>query len=79
MSNIDKYNEVFKSCFELKDDDLNEKLEYQSVELWDSVGHMSMVGELEDSFDIMLEMDDIIDFSSYEKGKELLTKYGVEF
>ena len=40
---------------------------------------MSMVGELEDSFDIMLEMDDIIDFSSYEKGKELLTKYGVEF
>ena len=79
MNNIDKYNEVFKSCFELKDDDLNEKLEYQSVELWDSVGHMSMVGELEDSFDIMLEMDDIIDFSSYEKGKELLTKYGVEF
>tara|TARA_B100001287_G_C22635116_1_gene507146 strand:+ start:850 stop:1089 length:240 start_codon:yes stop_codon:yes gene_type:complete len=79
MSNVDKYNEVFKSCFELKDDDLNEKLEYQSVELWDSVGHMSMVGELEDTFDIMLEMDDIIDFSSYEKGKELLTKYGVEF
>ena len=79
MNNLDKYNEVFKSCFELKDDDLNEKLEYQSVELWDSVGHMSMVGELEDSFDIMLEMDDIIDFSSYEKGKELLTKYGVEF
>lgn len=79
MSNIEKYNEVFKTCFELKDDDLNEKLEYQSVEQWDSVGHMSMVGELEDAFDIMLEMDDIIDFSSYEKGKELLSKYGVEF
>ena len=79
MSNIEKYNEVFKISFELKDEDLNEKLEYQSVELWDSVGHMSMVGELEDSFDIMLEMDDIIDFSSYDKGKELLSKYGVEF
>ena len=79
MSNVEKYNEVFKTCFELKDEDLNEKLEYQSVELWDSVGHMSMVGELEDSFDIMLEMDDIIDFSSYDKGKELLSKYGIEF
>ena len=79
MNNLDKYNEVFKSCFELKDDDLNEKLEYQSVELWDSVGHMSMVGELEDSFDIMLEMDDIIDFGSYETGIKTMEKYGVSF
>ena len=38
-------------------------LSYQSVELWD----------------IMMETDDIIDLSSYEKGIEILTgKYGVE-
>ena len=40
---------------------------------------MSMVGALEDEFDIMLEMDDIIDFSSYKKGMETLAKYGVNF
>ena len=36
---------------------------------------------LEDAFDIMMDTDDIIDFSSYEKGKEILAKaaYGVEF
>ena len=34
---------------------------------------------LEEVFDIMMEMDDIIDFSSYKKGFELIAKYGVEF
>ena len=33
----------------------------------------------EDSFDIMFDTDDIIDFSSYEKGKELLKKYDITF
>ena len=39
---------------------------------------MGLIAELEDSFDISMEMDDIIDFSSYEKGKEILKKYDIE-
>jgi len=54
------------------------KLKYQSVPQWDSVGHMSMVGALEDAFKITLEMDDIIDFSSFEKGKKILKKYKIK-
>ncbi len=54
------------------------KLKYQSVSQWDSVGHMSMVGALEDTFNITLEMDDIIDFSSFEKGKKILKKYKIK-
>ena len=37
-----------------------------------------MVTMLEETFDIMLDTDDIIDFSSYEKGIEILKKYGIE-
>ena len=55
-----------------------EGLQYQGVELWDSVGHMTLVAALEDTFDIMMETDDIINLSSYEKGKEILMKYNVE-
>ena len=58
---------------------INSQLAYQGVENWDSVGHMSLVAELEDTFDIMLETDDIIDFSSYDKGIEILRKYDIEF
>ena len=44
---------------------------------WDSIGHMAMVAALEEAFSIMFEVDDIIDFSSYEIGKKLISKYGV--
>jgi hypothetical protein len=40
---------------------------------------MSLVAELEDAFNIMMETDDIIDFSSYNKGKEILGKYNITF
>ncbi len=40
---------------------------------------MGLIAELEDAFDISMEMDDIIDFSSFEKGKEILDKYEVSF
>ena len=44
---------------------------------WDSVGHMTLVAALEDEFDIMMDTDDIIDFSSFEVGKQILKKYDV--
>ena len=40
---------------------------------------MTLIGLLEDTFDIAMDMDDIIDFSSYTKGYEILEKYGVTF
>ena len=80
MSNLEKYNKAFTETFEITEDKLP-GLKYQDIEAWDSVGHMSLVAALEDAFDIMMDTDDIIDLSSYEKGKEILAKddYGVEF
>lgn len=79
MTNLEKYNKAFCESFEITEDKLD-GLKYQDIELWDSVGHMTLVANLEDVFDIMMETDDIIDLSSYEKGKEILTKnYNVEF
>lgn len=78
MSNIEKYNEIFVKSFEV-DGSLLSELKYQSVPAWDSVGHMSMIAAMEDAFEIMLETEDIIDFNSYNKGKEILAKYDVVF
>ena len=78
MTNLEKYNNVFTENLQISEDKLI-GLQYQDVELWDSVGHMSLVAALEDEFDIMIDTDDIIDLSSFEKGKEILAKYGVEF
>ena len=77
MTNLEKYNEAFISAFNVEEAALA-TLEYQGVKEWDSIGHMSLVSELEDAFDIEMETDDIVDFSSYEKCKEIMKKYGVE-
>ena len=79
MTSLEKYNKAFCDAFEITEDKLA-NLQYQQIELWDSVGHMTLVANLEDAFDIMMETDDIIDLSSYEKGQEILAKnYEVEF
>ena len=77
MNNLVKYNKAFTDSFEITDDKLV-GLKYQDIPAWDSVGHMSLVAALEEAFDIMMDTDDIIDLSSYEKGKEILKKYSVE-
>ena len=78
MSSKDSYDNIFIESFDLDKKQLNDKLEYNSIESWDSIGHMQMIAELEDTFEIEFEMDDIINFSSYNKGMEILVKYGIE-
>jgi len=76
MTNLDKYRNAFIECVDVDEDEL-ERLVYQDA-AWDSIGHMSLVAALEEAFDIMMDTEDIIDFSSFEKGKEILRKYDVE-
>ena len=76
MTNSEKYNQAFIETFDVKEAELS-GLCYKSIPAWDSVGQMSLIAALEESFDIMFESDDIIDFSSYEKGKEIMKKYNI--
>ena len=78
MTNKEKYDKVFIDCFGVTPDLLNENFVYQCVPAWDSVGHMGMIASLEDTFNIMMETEDIIEFGSYAFGIEKLAKYGVD-
>ena len=79
MENKIKYDTAFIECFEIDETTVViEDLEYESIVQWDSVGHMGLIAEIEEAFGIELEMDDVIDFGSYVKGKEILKKYSVE-
>ncbi len=78
-TNKQRYDKVFMEALNVSAEDLGENLINNSVAAWDSVGHMSMMAALEAEFDIMMETDDIIDFSSYPKGMEILSKYEVQF
>lgn len=75
---IEKYTEAFCQAFDI-DAETARTLKFQGIDAWDSVGHMGLVAQLEEAFDIMLEPDDIVDLNSFEKGKEILAKYNVVF
>lgn len=76
--NEEKYAQAFCTVFEIAPETLA-GLKYQDIPAWDSVGHMALVAELENTFDIMMDPEDIIDLSSYEKGQEILKKYAITF
>lgn len=78
MTNLEKYTSVFTETFGIEAAK-TVGLAYQAIPEWDSVGHMTLMAAIEDAFDIMLDTDDIIDFSSFEKGQEILAKYSVSF
>ena len=79
MTNLEKYKNAFCEAFQIEESKLI-GLSYQAIPTWDSVGHMALVAALEQEFDIMMETDDIIDLSSFEKGIEILSKnYEIAF
>lgn len=79
MTNQEKYNQAFTETLEIGEEQLT-GLKYQDIETWDSIGHMNLVAVLEEAFDIMMDTDDIIALSSYEKGMEILSdNYSIQF
>lgn len=77
MENIEKYNNAFVQVFGVKAEELNNNFGKDTVEEWDSVHQLGLVAELEESFDIMFDPEDIMELISYAKGKEILAKYEV--
>lgn len=79
MENLEKYNNAFAQVFSAKSEELNDNYGKDMVEEWDSVHQLSLIAELEEAFDILFDPEDIMEMTSYAKGKELLSKYDVVF
>lgn len=71
----EKVDAVFTQVLSLGPDVDRSTLEYNVTPGWDSVAHMTLVAGLEEQFDCMLEIDDILDMRNYEKVVEIMTKY----
>jgi acyl carrier protein len=69
---------AFKESFDLEDDANTSKLVYQDHPAWTSIGHMILVAALESEFDTMLETDDILEMSNFEKAVSIMGKYANE-
>jgi acyl carrier protein len=73
-----RLQQAFQTALELPVDTEWSSLAYSQHEHWDSLGHMALVAEIEEAFEIMLETDDVIGLSSYPVAVEMLkTRYDV--
>ena len=77
MDNKKKYKGVFIESLAINSEAFNEDIKYNDIPEWDSIGHMTLMSGLEDAFKISLETDDVIEFSSYKVGVDILKKYKV--
>ena len=66
---------AFSSALDIPPKEINDSLNYNDNKDWDSTAHMILVAQLEADFDVMFEVDDIIDMNSFSKAKEILQKY----
>ena len=78
MENSQKYKSIFLQSLGIGEDEFNEEIKYNEIPEWDSIGHMTLMSGLEEEFNITIETDDIVDFSSFKKGKEILEKYKIK-
>ena len=79
MSNLEKYNEIFVRVLNTTPDQLKESFTFKDVPQWDSVAHLTLISELEDTFDVMFDSEDILHYGSYLNGIEILKRYGILF
>lgn len=77
--NTTKLTQAFVTALAIPAEQVVPELGYGQIKQWDSTAHMILIAELENVFDVMLDTDDIIDMSSYDKARQILTKYGVQF
>ena len=79
MDNQQKLVQSFVQALGIGAELVTDELNYNTIKEWDSTAHMILISELENTFGVMLDTDDIIDMSSVGKAKEILTKYDVQF
>jgi len=79
MTARDRLRGAFRAALGLPDEALVDKLEYRGIDAWDSLAHLTLVASIEDAFDIMLDTDEVIDLSSFDKAVEILQRHDVAF
>ena len=78
MTNLEKYNAIFTEVFGASVEQLGDNFSKKTVSEWDSVHQLNIISLLEETFDLMLDPEDIMACTSYNAGKEILAKNKVE-
>jgi len=79
MNTEEKLQSAFSRALAVPSQYITEDLSYQSIPEWDSLGHLTLIEELESTFNITIDTNDVLSLTSYTEVKKLLAKYNVDF
>lgn len=78
MALADRVAGLFEKVFNIDASEFSLEIAPEDVLRWDSLGHMTLVMELEDTFGVHFEVDEITEMSSGGKIIDLLRAKGVQ-
>jgi acyl carrier protein len=64
--------------FGIDPEKLNDSSVRDSIEGWDSMGHLTLIIELEKQFRVNISISDSLEMVGIRKIKEILDSYGIE-
>ena len=73
--NKDTILKIFCEALGVPESDVSDETAYDSFETWDSLKHLQIVSEIEEEFDIDIEMDDVIAMDTFKKISKIVEKY----
>ena len=79
-TNLEKLQTAFFKGLNLSSIDQSPALKLKESPNWDSVGHITLISEIEDAFDLDLEADDMFEIDTFDSAiKVLESKYNQRF
>jgi acyl carrier protein len=74
----ERLREIFCNVFDLEPEQVHDELSFESIEAWDSLGHVRMVTEMEAVFGVSFSLEDVMEMLTFGKIKEICKRYGIE-
>jgi acyl carrier protein len=78
MNGHEQIQNAFRVALGGADETRFEGAQYGVTAGWDSMAHMQLIAEIEATFDVMLNTDEVISLSSFERAQEILKTHGID-
>jgi acyl carrier protein len=77
MSVLERLGKVFQQVFDHDPARFSERTTPEDVAKWDSIGHMNLVGGMEQEFGLQFEVDEIMEMENVARILQILAAHGV--
>lgn len=65
---------IFEEVFEMEDMQITEETNSDDIEDWNSLNHLTLIGEIEQAFNIKFSMQEMLEIKSVKKILNIIEK-----